>query len=315
MQNSIRQNAVESIQVGVEDFKNGSHSRIISSIRNIYAGLLLLYKSKLSELSPPDSDEVLIKDKIQPKINDDGKLNWIGKGSKTVDVQQIIDRFKNLNISIDDKTLLKIQKKRNDLEHYYLNGISIDTLKGIIADSFILIRDFTEKYLNLRTVALLGEQTYSILSEVAKFYNDELELCKKEISEFNNITDTLKEALFDFTCEKCGSGLVTVDDKNEKRFVCKSCNTKIEFDKIVPEALSQYNYPIAYESKGMDTNIIDCPFCGEFAYVLESEICELCGESAESECSNCGDQILPEELSDDGLCGWCRHMISKREDE
>ena len=65
-------------------------------------------------------------------------------------------------------------------------------------------------------------------------------------------------------------------------------------------------------SKGLDTDVIECPTCGEFAYILEANVCELCGESVSRECSLCGDSILPEELTDNGMCGWCSHMIEKR---
>jgi hypothetical protein len=42
---SILQNAIDSIQIGIEDYENGDDRRSISAVRNIAAGTLLLYKN------------------------------------------------------------------------------------------------------------------------------------------------------------------------------------------------------------------------------------------------------------------------------
>lgn len=68
---SLLNNAVDSIQVGVEDFDMGDDRRNSSAIRNIFAGILLLYKEKLCRLSPEHDKELLIKKKIRPVINED----------------------------------------------------------------------------------------------------------------------------------------------------------------------------------------------------------------------------------------------------
>ena len=58
--NSLLQNAVVSIQLGLEDFASEDERRVISSVRNLYSGVLLLCKEVLRLLSPPDSNDVLI---------------------------------------------------------------------------------------------------------------------------------------------------------------------------------------------------------------------------------------------------------------
>lgn len=40
---SILKNAIDSIQVGVEDFQSDDDRRCVSAVRNIGAGILLLY--------------------------------------------------------------------------------------------------------------------------------------------------------------------------------------------------------------------------------------------------------------------------------
>ena len=46
---SILQNAIDSIIIGVEDYDNSDKKRLLSATRNIYAGVLLLLKSKLPD--------------------------------------------------------------------------------------------------------------------------------------------------------------------------------------------------------------------------------------------------------------------------
>jgi hypothetical protein len=55
-------NAIESIQLGVEDYRAGTRPRLLSAVRNIHAGILLLYKEKLRRLSSTDSNNVLTYD-------------------------------------------------------------------------------------------------------------------------------------------------------------------------------------------------------------------------------------------------------------
>jgi hypothetical protein len=116
---SILQNAVDSIALGVEDYDSPDPRRLISCTRNIFAEILLLFKHKLSSLSPPNSDEVLIKQQIFPTLDPATGLQWRGKGKKTVDVQQIRERFESLGVAVDWKRVERINSYRNEIEHYF----------------------------------------------------------------------------------------------------------------------------------------------------------------------------------------------------
>lgn len=85
-------NAVQSIQLGVEDYGAGTPPRLLSAVRNIHAGILLLYKEALRRRSPEGSKDVLIKAKIVPSHDKDGQLVFLGAGKKTVDTRQIRER-------------------------------------------------------------------------------------------------------------------------------------------------------------------------------------------------------------------------------
>ena len=90
--NKLLENSVSSIQIGVEDYFSNDTKRILSCVRNLSAGILLLFKSKLLDMCPLDSKEVLIKKKVIPILKD-GQLRFIGKGETTIDVREIQERF------------------------------------------------------------------------------------------------------------------------------------------------------------------------------------------------------------------------------
>ena len=50
MNNKLLQNAINSIEIGIEDYKLSQQDerRIISCVRNVFAGILLLFKYKFS---------------------------------------------------------------------------------------------------------------------------------------------------------------------------------------------------------------------------------------------------------------------------
>lgn len=79
---SLLSNAIESIQVGVEDYLMGDSKRYLSAVRNICAGMLLLYKEELCRLSPLHDKEVLIKKDIRPVDDGVGNIIFRGTGKK-----------------------------------------------------------------------------------------------------------------------------------------------------------------------------------------------------------------------------------------
>lgn len=74
------QNAVNSIRLGVEDFKTAAEdeARALSSIRNLTAGLLPPFKVKLQALSPPGSKDALLKERVPPRCRP-RRRNFVGR--------------------------------------------------------------------------------------------------------------------------------------------------------------------------------------------------------------------------------------------
>jgi hypothetical protein len=126
-------NAIESIQVGVEDYKAGTRPRLLSAVRNIHAGILLLFKEALRRHSPRESNEVLVMAKIAPARDKKGRVVFTGEGKKTVDAQQIRERFAALGINTDWQRFDRINDARNDVEHLFPK-LDQKALEGLILE-------------------------------------------------------------------------------------------------------------------------------------------------------------------------------------
>ncbi|MEX2491043.1 MAG: hypothetical protein WD425_04700 [Nitrospirales bacterium] len=318
--NTILDNAVQSIQIGIEDYQASSDDqrRVLSAVRNITAGILLLFKEKLRELSPIGSDEVLIFQKILPTLDSKGKLIFQGSGRKTVDVQQIIERFKSLGIIIEDRALKGILDIRNDIEHY-CTPETPSRLKELMADSFIILRNFITTQLNEDPIELLGDDTWKVLLDVAAVYNKELEDCKKEFDKINWKEAELSTIAKFLRCSSCKSELIKphnpeVEDSMELYFDCRACGEMSEFENIIESACAK-----AYEwdnyvamTDGGESPLTTCFECGLETYLRGEDFCVACTTTRKHEkCSICSADLTPEEQDLGGLCGYHDYIMSK----
>jgi hypothetical protein len=313
---SILQNAIDSITLSIEDYSSPDPRRLVSCTRNIFAGILLLFKHKLSQLSPPGSDEVLIKRQILPAIDAVTGLQWQGKGKNTVDVQQIKERLTNLRVVVDWQRVRRINAYRNDIEHYF-SVESPDAVRALITDSFVVIRDFIRNELNQDPLNLFDVSTWGIMTKVAEVYEKEKQTCIEHINAVDWKYNCLRSALIAYPCPECGSGLIDVQangpDRDTAEFTCQSCGEQWYFEGLASLALTDYFAEANYRSikDGGDPVTITCPECNEDTYILEDDVCILCEGSVERVCQWCGQTIPPEEIDGEGSCGWCSHMMSK----
>ena len=313
---SILQNAIDSIAIGLEDYESTDNRRIVSSTRNIFAGILLLFKHKLCELSPEGTDEALIKQRVLPTIDSTGAVNWIGQGAKTVDVFNIEERFKSLNIVVDWTRLKKINRYRNDIEHYYSN-MNNESVQQLISDSFLIIRDFISSELSEDPKELLGERYWKILVDVNEVYAKEKEECDTTLEQLDYFSNEILDAIKSYRCGECGSGLIeatsTSGEALESEFKCRSCEHTSPYDDFIDLVINDFYEGAVYLSHtdGDDTPVIDCPTCGKGTYIFYEGICASCGDSATHECQRCGCNIPPEEITDSNICGYCSYMYDK----
>ena len=308
---SLLNNSANSIRLGLGDYAQDEDDRLVSAVRNIHAGILLMYKEKLRRLSPAESNEVLIKQKILPEIDNEGQLVFVGQGRKTVDVQGIKERFSSLGVSVTWARFDAIGRIRNEIEHYY-SASGRDAVKGAITASFILIREFLREHLNEDPINVLGAEAWQQMTEIAEVFEAERQECLASIRAHDWSTASLGDAAEDYLCGDCGSALVEpVSDERQCDMRCRSCGHVEKFESFALEAIREALVDHRDLKHGGSMKLVNCPNCGEEAYDIEEQMCVICEESVSHECSFCGSRIEPEELDDDGLCGWCRNRSMK----
>ncbi len=235
----LLENAIVSIRLGLDDFEMGTEERIVSSIRNLYAGMLLLFKEKLLRLSPSESNEVLIKSRVIP-IKENGKIKFKGADRNTVDVAQIRDRFKDLDIKVNWDRVKVIQNKRNDIEHYYTTEKK-DAIREVISSTFIVIHDFIEKELNDNPRELLGDKYWNTMLKTSELFESKRTSCLNSLKEIKWQPITLAVRVDEICCSSCNSSLIApsepITPKVENQyFTCMSCGQSISYNDLL-EAL------------------------------------------------------------------------------
>lgn len=319
---SIIKNAIESIQVGLEDFENKDPKRSLSAARNISAGILLLFKEKLRLLSPKDSDEVLIKKDVLPKQNlQTGEITFEGTGSKTVDVYQIKERFRTLKIDVDWKTFDNLNKIRNNIEHYYVTD-NAAVINEIVSKSFIIIRDFCIKNLDEDPATLFGVDSWNIFLKAEEIYNTEKAICEESIASVDWSYETLKDGIENLRCPSCQSDLIMADGNFEYTpgrsfdLICRQCQDRFDMEEAIEELVKETLYADVYlaMTDGGDEPYDYCPECGKSTYVFSEDCCLSCGHTQENKvCALCHTPLDLNEASEGNLCSYHRNL-SERDD-
>jgi len=226
------------------------------------------------------------------------------------------ERCSSLGVTVDWKRVEKIVKHRNELEHYY-TSLTQAALRTLVADSFILIRDFLRCQLGEAPLAELGSPTWTTLTSVASVYDKERLECEKNIKSINWTYTQVSDALHDWRCSQCGSGLIDVlnpgVDKQAAHFKCRACGKEYDYETAIEKSIEDFYSGqdfIAVKDGGEPATTI-CPSCSHDTYDLEENHCLICDESVERTCQRCGCPIPASELDDSGYCGWCNHMMSK----
>lgn len=310
---TILENAISSIQLGIEDFQQipENPKRAYSSIRNLFAGILLLFKHKLVLLSPSESDEILIKKSIRPILNDNNEIIWEGKGEKTVDVQSIKERFKSLNISVNWEEFDRANKIRNNIEHYF-EKTNIDSIRNVISTLFPIMRDFIIGHLKESPQKLIGDKYWSFLMNENQIYIEHKQACQQSLRTLLFLNDTVANIIIKkVSCPECASEFILPDkldcEANAVNYTCQSCKNKFSYKEIIIIAIENY-YSITRHlaiREGGDDPLTYCPECYEETYIYEENMCANCGHEANHICPLCEDttDVLDE------MCSYCQYKL------
>ncbi|WP_418935110.1 hypothetical protein [Haemophilus sp.] len=295
-ENKLLENSQSSIQLGIEDYRLAKDNpmRNISAIRNIFAGLLLLYKYKLIKESPTDKPFYYI-----TKLSNDIYKSDFGKKTpkQTIDVIGIKTVFRSLNINIDESLLNNVNEARNNLEHFY-NSSNVD-ISSLVNKSFSLITAFYSEYIFPETRIdlkdFLGEENHKTLLENKEAYEKRKQDC---IQSFNNLdfpSIELEDAFYEnMSCPYCKSDLIKHDTGDYKNTVLKCCHCSHGNNLSIEGVLGLSQHP-----KDILIECSDCPECGAFTYILDNY------------CMECGDFIDPERDYD--WEAYIEHLMSKND--
>ena len=315
---TILTNAVRSIQIGIEDYLKSDERRILSAVRNIQAGILLLAKEHLRRLSPPGSNEVLLRKKIVAKATAAG-VQFIGDGKKTLDEHELFTRFADLGIVVNWQPLKDLTLRRNELEHYRTDA-SVETLRELVAGSAVIVRELVQNVLGEDPQALLGVDCWSVMLETEAVYDAELKRCRETLEAIAWRSPTMADAVDQIECGICHSKLVEQRvpanaDQMVAEFRCISCSNTPETAEIIEEALQQALFADLYiaATDGGEPPLWQCLDCDAYATVIEEGFCAVCGSGLPDEtCAVCHKGLTRDEIAENRcLCSYHLHQLEK----
>jgi RNase P subunit RPR2 len=314
---TLYSNAVSSLQIAVEDFQSKDPRRALSTVRNMVAGVLLLFKEKLRQLSPPGSDEVLIKKIVLPKATSNG-IVFVGKGGKTVDVAEIKARFVSLGITVDWTKVDKLVNLRNDLEHYKTT-VPVALMTKLVADTFAVVSDFIVKHLGEEPIVLLGDTAWTVLLEQANVYDQTKKTCTDVMDQIQWEYTVLEHLSHRFCCPQCSSDLLRpvdpqVGEAYDLELACLACGHVAKYDDVIEDACGEEYESENYSAMkdGGDTATTTCHECGKETFIFSESMCVACFAGlSHTECAICGDPLGPSDQDSSGLCGYHQHQEEK----
>lgn len=313
----IFDNAIASIVLGIEDFETGTDKRMLSAARNYYAGLLLLAKECLVRAAPKANAMEIIGAKFEPKPDGDGGVTHEVVGYTTIDLAQLQSRFKSFGLPWPKADINKLQRFRNDLEHYHLKE-PVSALGEAIAASFPMVVDFFNILEEDPQIELLG--VWGTILEQREAFE---KVQKKCLESLKSVRWPAEVSNLDrMACPNCASSLVGQSDPDNTAHdhivgKCYQCGKEISFEKMMEAVVTASFDTDAYirAKEGLNSSIADCPHCWAKAYVENGEVsvCFACGETVSADCEHCGTRIDVNEYNHDNpeLCSYCAHMWEK----
>lgn len=320
----LKQNALTSIRLGVEDFQRskittdsgGDPDRALSAARNLFAGMLLLFKYGLAmRVDPTKVDSVLFNPprQIVPHPDGAGDVDWrpVGKFAKqTIDVDGIKARFEAFGIVVDWDAMRQLHDERNNLEHLHPTQ-SVGAIAGFIADMFPILQAFVVDELEELPAEFLGTG-WTIMLEHQAFFEARLKECLAQWP--TSLPSGLQKYAEAIRCVDCGSSLVEPAEDAEDEYSCIACGANDSFvDQISDRILDEEG---GYDPYGGDDQppVQDCPECDKPLFVVSEGCCRWCDyELEDRECAVCGEGLGVEDQDNGGLCSY--HAYKRDKDD
>ncbi len=301
----IIENGLNSIRVGLEDHEqaldSNDDSRLTSAVRNVYAGILLLAKGKLYELSPPGSSGILIR-VVRPELVN-RRIELAIDERKTIGYDEIKKRFGHFGLKLDWTRIERVRAIRNDLEHFFHDGAR-SNVQEALADAATAIRSLLT-LLKLDPVRDLGERWWGVLLKNEELFAAELAACRETFTGIHWINQVARAASDHFSCEQCGSFLIRQGDAGNKEqnhihVNCAACGAESDMKALMERAVTQQHFRELYETqtRGGEPAVARFPECRQYALVVKANECAVCGNSlgpSTTWCDNCHNPLSADE--------------------
>ena len=250
---SLLANGVQTIEMGVDDYyhtldlidwdetamgritRAGDMRRIGTSIRNIYAGILLVLKSKLAFLSK-DTNYSLLMTKNEPHLNDDGSAVLWGAGKNTVGERDLLTRLSKVGVDLKSGGLRVIGDLRKNYEHYFVGqSPCINALKQSLQMSLFNLYEFMIRYLPKDSIRMFDDSTCSFIIDSQKHMADVLRKRDEGYSEYDWEAENDQEIIERAICDTCGSRILFVGE--DGGFTCSICEKTYDFKSVLQNGL------------------------------------------------------------------------------
>lgn len=315
----LLRNAIDSIEIGVEDFQSNDPRRALSAVRNVHAGVLLLCKTVLWRHSL-DTDGSLIYSKVEPKKLANGKIEWQPNKNKTVEVVDIKGRYKLLGLTLDWPKLDELTRHRNTIEHYYLTAPA-SAVKGALANALPLINTIMRDQLQTVPEHEFQTECWKVLLNNAVIQAEIERECIETFSKLEWPSTDVEFPIKHLACPSCGSGLIRqrVPDNakpSEIEFACRACgDDELDTGELLEPALNEEAAGLFYiaMTDGGEPPVVMCPECGLNTYLTDGGECVVCEKLISGSCAICGEGISVHEYNSEfpGLCGYHAYQAQK----
>ena len=235
-------NAVVSIELGVQDIGMSDTRRVLSATRNIYAGILLLCKQILWDASPEGTEGILIYRDLVPKRDGNNIILAPKKRSRTIDREGIRECFKSLGLGIDWTKIDALAHLRNDIEHSFIREPS-DRMEDILGAVLPSIEQLIVEHIKKEPVDVFSSETWTeILKNKEVFYRQKMR-CTESFESIKWPRGTSPASVDDLSCPYCDSSLVQqVDSKNTEysniKLRCMECGMRLPEESVLSLGVS-----------------------------------------------------------------------------
>lgn len=317
---STFRNAIDLLSLGVEDFIVAEHDsrRYLTAVRNVYSGLVLMFKAHLMDLTKADDCRAVFPNGISCGLN-----------QKTADISEILVRFKQLGIGLNCQRFGIIRKYRNDIEHLF----DRNTAKGAVAreyvvDMILMAKVFMSDYMQLDPLDELPQEVWAAFLREERVVEDERRRVEAALDAHDWVSDRARRLFGTYSCEKCGSMMWIPDDDGRKgdsaldcSFKCRGCGDVKSYENIMFSLTDNlfvgtgFGWCDVMDDCSAFSGLGECPECSAVSFDCEDGVCFVCGHRENPpECNLCGEKISPDEMlcwNEHHLCCHCQNLMDK----